>query len=146
MKWPFVSREAYDAVCDARDVARDVSAFLRRDLMNQAERFTDLLNKSDAKHEALLARYHMLRLQGCAPVEPHPPSLPVSTDPVMAAIDRHAKDGRTRGAMLKQAKLDELRGLTPDEIVARIERGNRPADEYDTSDTTSDTQAAASAS
>jgi len=144
MKWPFVSREAYEAVCEARDIEREVSAFLRRDIVSQAERFIDLLNKSDAKHETLLARYHMLKLQGFAPVEPQPPSSPVSTDPVMAAIDRHAKDGRTRAQMRKQVELDRLQKLTDAQIVARIERGNRPADEYDTSP--SDTQAAASVS
>lgn len=84
------------------------------------------------RYDDLLARYHMLKLQGFAEPAPQPVPFPrQAIDPITAAVNTASagKDPEIRAAMMMQVGRDRNAGLKDDEIIRRIQRGNRPAEE-----------------
>jgi hypothetical protein len=77
------------------------------------------------EHADLLAKYHMLRLQGYTPTEPAAVAVArAEPDPILQAI--HAKAGSNRvlrDQMRAQADADKDAGLNEAEIEQRILRG-----------------------
>lgn len=101
MKFPFVSRLAFDVLADANAALR-------------------------AQHADLLARYHMLRLQGHVAPEPPSPAPPPAPerDPVQTAIlEAAGGDARKYTLMLRQAARDRDAGLDDEEIIQAIHHG-----------------------
>lgn len=131
MKLPFVSRALYDVVVFQRDTAR-LDEKMRESIatMRQME-WTDALHHERAQYAALLARYHALKLQGAATPEPERviPAKPI--DLVLSAINDASagKDAKVRVGMIRQAAVDKEAGLKETDIILRIQRGNRPAEE-----------------
>lgn len=85
--------------------------------------------RSEARYAELMASYRMLKLQGAhepvaIPTLPEP-----KVDPVMAAVNAKAPDAKTRASMLRQVERDRKAELSDEEIIMRINRGNRPAEE-----------------
>ena len=101
MKFPFVSRLAFDVLADANAALR-------------------------AQHADLLARYHMLRLQGHAAPEPAPAPPPPAPerDPVQAAIlEAAGSDARKYTLMWRQAARDRDANVPDEEIIRAIRNG-----------------------
>lgn len=127
MKSPWVSRALYTAALERIDAEREVAQFLRRDVLNSAEHWSALVKKADARHDDLLARYHMLRLQGYVPVAPPEPVAPV--DPIIAAIAQASGgDPELRRMMEGQAMADRASGKTDGDILAAIHLGQSATD------------------
>lgn len=87
--------------------------------------------RAEQLYDDLLARYHALKLQGATTPEPERtiPAKPI--DPVLSAINDASagKDAKVRVGMIRQAAVDKEAGLKPEDIILRIQRGNRPAEE-----------------
>lgn len=84
---------------------------------------------SEARYSELMASYRMLRLQG-AQVQQAEPSMTIEApDPVLAAVNAKAPDIRTRASMLAQVAIDRSNGVPDPEIILRITRGSRPAED-----------------
>lgn len=117
MIWPWVSRAEHNEVTDAYRHILEQSHAVRRDLET---RYADLLGK-----------YHELKLAGAKPKEPEPVIERTPIDPVTEAVNAASAgmDGKVRVAMLRQVAVDRNAGLSTMDIIARIQRGNRPAEE-----------------
>jgi hypothetical protein len=118
VKLPFVSRAAFDAM-HARAAAAELRAAWA------------------ARYDELLTKYHQLKLQGYTAPEPRsavplPPAIDMRSD-ISRAIDEipASRDSRNRKAMLDQVDADRAAGVSDAEIVLRIRRGNRPAEELE---------------
>lgn len=85
---------------------------------------------SEARYAELMASYRLLRLQG-AQIEPPKPTMgeAPAPDPVLAAVNAKAPDIRTRATMLEQVAKDRAGGVPDPEIILRINRGSRPAED-----------------
>lgn len=126
MKWPWVSREVYEAWREAMGVELERQ---HADTLRLCALWSDRLIESERRYSELMASYRMLRVQGHA--EPAPsPVLPTTppVDPVLSAINRMAPDARTRASMLRQVSIDRRNELSDEEIIRRIEHGSRPAE------------------
>lgn len=127
MKWPWVSRAQADRLtAEANALAR----YSDGQILDLQERIIGW----QKRYDDLLARYHMLKLQGFGaesiPANPTQNRIPI--DPVMLAVNEACagKDVKVRKAMLAQVKRDrEATKLTDEQIIARIHRGSRPADD-----------------
>ncbi len=113
MKLPWVSRALYEQV--VADYALAERWFLGEREANEKWQTAAVKHYDD-----LLARYHMLKLQGFAEPTPQPTITRIIATFALRII---------RGAMLNQVALFRVAKLSDDEIIARIQRGNRPADE-----------------
>ncbi len=106
MSLPWVSREAFDALDKAWHELH----------------FADL-----QRYDALLEKYHALKLQGAFIPEPavqHTPRGPEPKDELKALIAAQAgTDLRRRGMMLRQLRQDRADGVSPEEIRRSIENG-----------------------
>lgn len=140
MRWLWVSREMYDAAIRSH----------RESLQEHAETLEHIQIKSDAfqaahervvavaeqRYNDLLARYHMLKLQGATVVESAPVREAPKADPVSAAL---AVACRGNEALLREQRRaverDRAAGLSDEEIARRILAGNRVQTEFESSDT-----------
>lgn len=136
MNWPFVSRD-FLASAEARCKAEHENAMAVRHALireearadnERAERLVDR-DLSEKRYQELLIRYHALKLQGAVEPVPPPPVKIATIDPILRAVNERAPDQKTRDAMMAQVRIDTAAGLKVDEIVRRIYRGNRPAEE-----------------
>ncbi len=144
MRWPLVWRSTLEAVETHRDFLVEELAGAKatvKMVMAYHNELADEISREGARHEKdivraesryadLMVSYRMLRLQGFTP----PPAEPVASpaekpDPVLAAVNAAAKDAKTRTLMLRQVEIDRNADLTDVEIIQRIQRGNRPAEE-----------------
>ena len=120
MKLPFVSRALFEEACARADAEHENAQLLRRDLVARE-------TKAEAKYADLLARYHMLRLQGAVDVVPPAPVKAV--DRVSAAIAVAAGgDPELRAMMEAQAVADRQEGKSDGDIIAAIYLGQSAAD------------------
>ena len=120
MKLPWVSRVLFEEACARADAEHENAQLLRRDLVAREA-------KAEAKYADLLARYHMLRLQGAVDVVPVAPAPRV--DPVTAAIARAAGgDPELRAMMEAQAVADRQRGKSDGDIISAIYLGQSATD------------------
>lgn len=144
MKLPWVSRAAYDAMHVRAERAELVSGAANRDALLAAERAREAFGRAQGAEahamaqatllDSVLTKYHQLKLQGFTlPVEPRAPQSTVSAliDKVNRAIDSApaSRDPKNRAAMWAQVESDRANGVSEEEIVMRIRRGNRPAEE-----------------
>ncbi len=121
------------ATLDERDrVVRDLERSLAAE---QAVNATLLgqVNAAAERYDALLEKYHALRQQGFAQPVPERPMVHREPDAILTAIYRipASRDPNVRAKMVSQARADEAMGVPADEIIARIQRGTRPAEEMD---------------
>lgn len=115
MRWPFVARSTYDR---HTQVLIDAQASLVR----QGERTLDL-------YEALLDKYHALKVMGASLPEPTPTLPPRTVDPVMQAITDVAGSNRElRSIMSREAMKSRAAGVPDHEIIAQIEAGESAED------------------
>lgn len=109
MSLPWVSREAFDAVVKTAAV-----------LMKENDRLS-------VRYDALLEKYHALKLQGAEPLPPvvaYAAKTPAPEEELTALIAAQAgTDLRRRGMMLRQLRQDRADGVSPDEIRRSIENG-----------------------
>lgn len=146
MKWPLAWRSTLDAdVADFEDTLRRErvyaeafagkadSALAHRDeiikrLEAKAER--DLV-ASEARYSELMTRFVQLTLQGFTAPAPIPTMPVVTLDPVQEAVNAACagKDPKVRAQMLRQIAIDRDAKLAPEDIILRIQRGNRPAED-----------------
>ena len=121
MRWPWVSRAQLDA---AHQRANDAVADYNRAV---AER-NDIDQGAHERYEALLAKYHALRMAGAEPVEPKPVPHPVADEfaqPIETAIIVAADGNRQLERHLRgRARLRMARGEQPDDIARKIEQGD----------------------
>ncbi len=143
MRWPWTNRapETRDPLIFLREIAEARQAKAEAELAMWRGRAESsaaqvLVHQEHAsatgkRYDDLLARYHMLKLQGFAEPTPQPTITTPTVDPVTQAVNAACagKDSKVRGAMLNQVALFRVAKLSDDEIIARIQRGNRPADE-----------------
>lgn len=115
MKLPWVSRGQYDAM----------TSRLIAEVVREREAALDALRR----HDALLARYHQLKLQGAAEVAPPTPAVTKPVDRIADAIDTASRgDAGIAALMRAQAIRDAGAGLSESDILTRIHRGNVPHD------------------
>ncbi len=114
-----MSRFAYDTLAASFD----------RVLAERRESQAD----AQQRYDALLERYHQLKLQGHTAPDPTPtPPISTPADPVEHAL---ADTGRglppeLRAARRAQAEADLKGGMSPLELAMRIRSGHRVQDEY----------------
>lgn len=105
---------------------QDLQSAWRRD----GERHEQEMVRAETRYADLMVSYRMLRLQGFTPAPAEPVAREVEKpDPVLAAINAVARDSKTRAAAIRQVEIDRAAKLTDVEIIQRIQRGNRPAEE-----------------
>lgn len=140
MRWRFWEPDPAIAklAAEFREAKDETVAALRR-LAEAYEWFAVQTDRHDrqtvadaARYAELLTKYHQLKLQGFTP-EPvaSKPEKP-SRDPVMEAVSRACagKGELVLQSALRQVKIDREAKLSDEEIILRIQRGNRPADEF----------------
>lgn len=126
MIWPWVSRVAHELeLRGVRATAQAMCDDYRRSEQAAYDRYGDLLTK-----------YHELRQQGFAVPAEMKALPPVVVTPELLigrAIDAipASRDPKNRSLMWRQAKADQLAGVSPEEIIMRIQRGTRPAEELE---------------
>lgn len=113
-RWPWVSREAYDALLESRTRESMMLTFQNTELRSQLADMT--------------ARYHNLRLMGAVPAPepaPAPPAPP--DDPVLDAIAEECGDDYAKRAMmLRQVREDRAAHVSDEDIIHRIRHGVEP--------------------
>lgn len=127
MKLPWVSRAEYDLVMAQRDSEHEAA----REARVEYEYALNNERKWEKRFADLLARYHQLKLQGftAPPAEPTA-TAPSPIDPIVMALNEASKGNpHLRAAGMRQAAFDKAAGLSVEEIISRIQRGNRPAEE-----------------
>ena len=154
MKLPFVSRAAYEreivrhgeAMRECSRVADDMLEKAGKQIDNlerrltdvgvqalaQLEHFTKESERAEARYADLMASYRLLKLQGFVeqPIPRGTSHGEGKIDPIQAAINRAARgDPALKRQMLAQLEIDRAAKLNDVEILQRIERGNRPAEE-----------------
>lgn len=126
MKWPFVSRAGAEAL---RDVV-DAQARLLREIKDDAER---ALIAERARYDALLDKYHALRVAGANPKEPDRiiPPAKQPPRPIMHAIRAISpRDDAAYFANLKLYRDNEIEAdADPEGFAERIRRGRLTGDE-----------------
>lgn len=123
MSFPWVSRAQHNTTLAAADADTNTTIAL---LLGQ-------LSTANKRYDDLLARYHMLKLQGFAEPAPERVIARPTIDPIMQAINAASagKDHRVRAAMLAQVETDRADKMSDEAIIARIQRGNRPMEEVE---------------
>jgi hypothetical protein len=115
MRLPWVSRELYDTLARISGAAiADIGK---------------LLGNEQTRYDALLEKYHALKLQGAEPLPPMGSLVygPRTPDPdaefKVLIAEQAGTDLRQRAVMLRQLRQDRLDGVSPEEIRRAIERG-----------------------
>lgn len=107
VRWPFVSREMYEAMLDQYERA------FESDRQRWLDSYRDLLDK-----------YHALKLSGASIPEPPKTLERPEFDPVMAAITAKAgPDRKLRAMMAGEAMRSRQAGIPDIEIIQAIEQG-----------------------
>lgn len=89
-----------------------------------AQPWADLLAQERARYDALLEKYHALKLAGAAEPVVGAPVPKAEPDPVLAAIRLAARgDAGLSHAMLQQVTRDRRAGLPDEFIINQIEAG-----------------------
>lgn len=110
LRWPWVARWVYDSVQDDLSVVRS-------DLQTEIASWR-------IRYEALLDKYHALKLSGASVPEPTPTLLIPAFDPVLAAITAKAGPDRKLRAMMSREAIQSRAAGVPDiEIIQAIEQG-----------------------
>lgn len=126
MRWPWVSREAFNILERRRVDAEERIRPLH-------EHYGAMLTREQARYDALLDKYHALRVAGANPREPDriipPPKQPPR--PIMHAI--RAISPRDDAAYFANLKLyrdnEEKADADPEQFAERIRRGRLTGDE-----------------
>lgn len=130
MKLPWVWRSEHDAWRKAAENAVrhcDLLDAVCRRLEQRAERETVA---SEARYSELMVAYKQLKLQGFTQPTPELVREVPKADPVMQAVNQACRgDARVRSAMLQQVMRDREEDVPEIEIIERIHRGSRPAEE-----------------
>lgn len=133
MKWPLVSRAKHEQEVNSL-VA--INTQVHRSMAHRDGEVTQLLAErvsTEARYAELLSKYHSLKLQGFTETPP-PAAAPVTppVDPVMQAVNAASagKDAKVRRAMLRQVGIDRKADLPDEEIIRRIQLGNRVEQEF----------------
>lgn len=114
MRLLWVSRERFEQVCEFHRIQVQYTGDHARRVIEER-----------ARYDALLEKYHALKLQGAVAVEPQTPIARKEVDEVTQRINvlSAGKPG-LRAQMLKQVQSDRLlNGLNDIEILQRIEAG-----------------------
>lgn len=83
-----------------------------------------MFDNACVQYQDLLAKYHVLKLQGAAVPEPTPTLQRPEFDPVQAAITAKAgPDRRLRTMMSREAMQSRAAGIPDIEIIQAIEHG-----------------------
>ena len=82
MRWPWVSRELYE------------------DAVGNVDRFARLIDQDSVRYDALLDKYHALKMQGAVSVEPRQPVEAKEPDAVHWAIMQRAGNNRALSGYL----------------------------------------------
>ena len=126
-QWPWVSRALYESAVARAQSEREVATMLRHDLARHIDQWAGLLAVADAKYDDLLARYHMLRLQGHVAV---PPPAEPKANPIQRAIARKSGgDAELMEMMERQAAQDKADGMNEAEILLAIQLGHSAIEE-----------------
>lgn len=149
MRRPWVSRRAHDRLIDQyaalgaelvtasrtieakdREIRNVMQAFneIAAEMRRDGDRHEREAIRAETRYADLMVSYRMLRLQGHTPAPEPVAVVPEKPDPILVAINSVARDAKTRAAAIRQAQIDKDAGLTPVEIIQRIQRGNRPAE------------------
>jgi hypothetical protein len=111
-----ISRKQYDALCEAVRVLGAV-----------CEDYKGHMKTERARYDALIEKYHALKLQGAESVPPvvqYTPIVREKDDELKLLIaDQAGGDLRKRGLMLRQLAQDRADGVSPEEIRRSIEQG-----------------------
>lgn len=121
MKLPIISRA----------VAQEQYEQLERNTVRALDFASARAERAEKQYDDLMARFTMLKLQGFAEPTPTVTMPTAAIDPVFHAINvaSAGKDARVRRGMIAQAAADKAASVPQEEIIARIQRGNRPAEE-----------------
>lgn len=119
MRWPLVSRDAYDLAVSqlAREQAhcRDLDARFTTLWADSADKV------SRATYEALLEKYHALKVVGAAPPEPPRVMVERPANPIMDAVSLAGGNDMERRAFLGSwATQQRLAGTNEDDIVHQL--------------------------
>jgi len=120
-----VARSAYDLALAQLNAQRQAS-------QESDVRWVAESNHARESYDALLTRYHQLKLQGYTEPVPTPTPLPVQPDdPIEKAINVASRGMGpiVRDGMFRQAAIDEAMGVKKEDIAQRILLGTRPMDE-----------------
>lgn len=117
MKWPWVSREAYDE--RAASLVRAV---------DQVGQLVAAAHDQRTRYDMLLEKYHALKLQGAAIPEPQPTLPKRERDPLIEAINAKAGSNHfLRARMIERLRTDRVlieRGeLTEQQVLENIRNG-----------------------
>lgn len=108
MKWPWVSRDDRLAVV----------------VTEYARQTVELDQRWQARYDALLDKYHALKVSGASVPEPAPTLQHPDYDPVQAAITAKAgPDRKLRAMMRREAMQSRAAGIPDIEIIQAIEQG-----------------------
>lgn len=123
MIWPFGGRALYDAMDRARQSA--ASDAIHHALRLVIDRQTGELAAERERYDALLEKYHALKLAGASTPEPTVAHDRPTPDPLMQAITlRAAGNPQLRATMLRQLAEDRRNPLLSDmDIERRIQDG-----------------------
>lgn len=123
-RWPWVSRALYDGAL--RDAERLCDLWRERKQDAQQE-----LATLKAMYADLLARYHMLKLQGAVVVEPAQPREVPKADALKDALAVASRGNQNLlRQMMRAVEQDRAAGLTDEQIIRRIKAGNRVQAEF----------------
>jgi len=116
MRWPWVSRELYERVYVSDEEWQDAYDKLQAD--------------ANTRYDALLAKYHALRLQGATAAEPRQPVEAKEPDAVHWAIMQRAGNNRALSGYLSGWAQTQRRDDVPDgEIIERISNWHNANDD-----------------
>ena len=116
MRWPFVSRAAYDSIVASRDLLHAMYQHERAMVMDEWKRYDELLD-----------RYHALRLQGQTVTPPRPDIQPAPPSPVEDAIaERSGSNGALKRHLTRIA--DQMRAAkkSDEEIITTLTKWRDP--------------------
>lgn len=129
--WPWVSRGDMVAALVRQQLSSEARI---ADLKSSHAHILDALDRQIGRiceeRDAMALRYHALKLQGAS--EPEPPRVVERTvvDPVIAAVNiACVGKEQARKGMLVQVARDREAELSDQDIILRIQRGNRPQEE-----------------
>lgn len=136
MKPMWVSRFAFDALVlqftGAHQLIRDTASRHEREMAQCHATFDAEMDRAEKRFSDLMASYRLLKLQGFTEAAPPPPKAePRIVDPVENAIRAACagKDANVYAAMRAQVAADRANDVPPEQIIANIHRGSRPAEE-----------------
>lgn len=131
MPWPWVRRADYEAACreirglEARVVEwRTAAQAADARFQDYVERHLAFYSRSVAQYDALLEKYHALKVKGAAPETAIPVLETKAYDPIADAITRKAGANlQLRGLMGRRATREQAAGVPVMTIVEHIESG-----------------------